>query len=272
MDRNPQAQQMADESMVRNLSAQAEAIWPQELPIVRAHRVPANPTILDVGCGTGEITSRLAEVFPTATVTGVDLIEAHLELARARYPRLSERVTFRQADAFELPFAAGSFDLVVCRHMLQAIPHPERVLAEIVRVARPGGVLHVIPEDYDMIHAAPTRLDVAAFWHAAPRAYSAATGTDLHIGRTIYHHLRALPVDDIRIDYVAVDTLRVPRETFASIFEAWRDGYTDVLAQHLGWSEAKVKDHFEATIECIRDPDGFALWLVPVVSARIRAA
>ncbi|MBL0214925.1 MAG: class I SAM-dependent methyltransferase [Myxococcales bacterium] len=270
MDRNPQAKEMADESMVRNLASQAQAIWPQELPILRRHRLPDAPAILDVGCGTGEISSRLAEVFPRAQITGVDLLEPHLELARRRYAALADRLTFTQADAFELPFPAASFDLVVCRHLLQAVPRPEAILAEMVRVTRPGGVLHVIPEDYDMIHAGPARLDVGAFWHAGPRAYNRAAGIDLHIGRHIFHHLRALPVDDIAIDYVMVDTQRVPRETFAAIFEAWRDGYTESLAGYLGWPPEKVRDHFDATIECIRDPERFALWVVPVVSARVR--
>lgn len=267
MDRNPQAAQMADESMIRNLAAQAAAIWPQEAPLVATYTATS---ILDVGCGTGEITARLAGLFPAARLVGVDLLEAHLELARRRYPELADRLELRVADAFELPFAAGSFDLVVCRHMLQAVPHAERVLAELVRVARPGATLHLIPEDYDMIFAAPTRLDVAAFWHAAPRAFARATGTDLHIGRNIFHHLRALPVDDIRIHYIAVDTLRVPRPTMAAIFEAWRDGYSEPLAEALGWPVDRVRDHFEAMIDCIRDPDGFALWHVPVVTAKVR--
>ncbi len=270
MDRNPQAKEMADESMVRNLAAQADAIWPQEAPIMRAHALPAAPEILDVGCGTGEITSRLAALFPQARLIGVDLLESHLELARSRYPELGERVAFRQADAFELPFADSSFDLVVCRHVLQAIPQPERVVAEMIRVARPGGRLHLIPEDYEMIFAAPTRRDVAELWRAVTGVYGKATGTDLRIGRNIYHHLRTLAVDTIQIDYVAVDTLRVPRPTFAAIFEAWRDGYAEGLAQHLGRAHADIRDLFDAMIECIRDPDGYALWLVPVVTGRVQ--
>lgn len=261
---------MADESMVRNLAAQAEAIWPQEQPLLARLALPEAPAILDVGCGTGEISSRLAALFPRARVTGVDLLESHLALARDRYAALGERLTFQQADAFELPFAARSFDLVVCRHLLQAVPRPEAILAEMVRVARPGAMIHLIPEDYDMIHAGPARLDVGAFWHAAPRAYMRAANIDLHIGRNVFAHLRALPVGQIAIDYVMVDTQRVPRETFAAIFEAWRDGYTESLAEHLGWPVAKVRDHFEATIECIRDPDRYALWVVPIVSARVR--
>lgn len=258
---------MADESMVRNLAAQADAIWPQELPLIRRYR----PTeILDVGCGTGEITVRLADEFSAARITGIDLIESHLELARQKAARFGGRVTFRAADAFELPFGDGTFDLVVCRHLVQSIPTPERVLAEMVRVAKPGAMLHVIAEDYDMIHAAPTRVDVSEFWHGAPRAYAKGTGVDLHIGRTIYRHLHALPLDDIEVHYAHVDTQRVPRETFATIFEAWRDGYSEATAKYFGKTEAQVREYFDATIACIRDPGGFALWVVPIWTARVR--
>jgi ubiquinone/menaquinone biosynthesis C-methylase UbiE len=269
MDRNPQVKEMADESMVRNLAAQAEAIWPQEVPIFRGHALPDTPRILDVGCGTGEITVRLADLFPRARIIGVDVIESHLCLARSRCAAVADRVQFRTADAFELPFEDRSFDLVVCRHVLQAVPTPQRVVAELVRVARRDGIVHAIPEDYDMIHAAPTRVDVSWFWHAAPRAYARATGCDLHIGRNLYHHLRALAVEDIRYHYVAVDTLRVPRQTFARIFTAWRDGYAAAAARYLDKPEAEVREYFDATIDCIRDPDGYALWLVPVVTARV---
>lgn len=258
---------MADESMVRTLAAQADAIWPQEEPLVRRYTATR---ILDVGCGTGEITSRLARMFPGATVVGVDIIEDHLELARKRYPELADRVTFQQGDAFALGFPDDSFDLVVCRHVLQAIPEAPKVLAELVRVGAPGGWLHVIAEDYDMIFSGPTRLDMGELWHRASREFARATGTDLHIGRNVYAMLAALPVEDIQVDYAHVDTTRVPRETIAAIFEAWRDGYVEPLAATLAMPEARVRAYFEALIECVRDPSGFALWLVPIVAAKLK--
>jgi len=63
-DLNPQAKQMADESMVRNLDAQARAIWPQESALIQRYALPAHPKILDAGCGTGEAALRLASSAP----------------------------------------------------------------------------------------------------------------------------------------------------------------------------------------------------------------
>ncbi len=267
---NPQHRQMADESMVRNLAHQAEAIWPQESAIFAGYGLGGGLAILDVGCGTGEITARLAELYPKATLVGVDLIERHLALARRRCEAFGSRVTFRPADAFALPFADAAFDLVVCRHMLQAVPRPEDAMAEMVRVLRPGGRLHLIVEDYGMIHMHPTRLDVDRFWVDGPPAFGAATGTDLHIGRSAYSRLNALPVVDIALHYVVVDTLRVARETMASIWEAWRDGYAEAIGEHTRFTSDEAREIFEDMIACIRNPEGYAVWHVPVLSARKR--
>src|SRR6266540_7052660 len=84
-DLNPQSKQMADESMVRTLDAQARAIWPQEVELIRRYGLGPEIRILDAGCGTGEAASRLAEMFPRASVLGVDILDPHLDEARRRY-------------------------------------------------------------------------------------------------------------------------------------------------------------------------------------------
>ena len=104
-DLNPQAKQMADESMVRGLEAQATAIWPQELQFIRRYAIPAEARILDAGCGTGEGSSRLAELFPQAQVLGVDIINGHLELARSRYAGLADRLRFERAKYIRTRFS-----------------------------------------------------------------------------------------------------------------------------------------------------------------------
>jgi ubiquinone/menaquinone biosynthesis C-methylase UbiE len=268
-DLNPQAKQMADESMVRNLAAQARAIWPQEVALLRRYTLPPEPRILDAGCGTGEAASRLAELFPQSRVLGVDIIDHHLELARSRYARLAPRLTFEHQSVFELAAADRSFDLTVCRHVIQSIPHPDRVIAELARVTRRGGYLHLIAEDYGMLHFQRGALDPRDFWHVAPTYFEAATGTDLFIGRNAFGILAAMSLEGISIDYIIVDTLRVPRETFAEILAAWRDGYAEPIGELTPINRESAVAYFERMIANVRDPRAYAVWMVPVVSARV---
>lgn len=261
--------EMADESMVRCLDAQANAIWPQEAPIVQAYGLNGDCKILDVGCGTGEISARIAALLPDARITGIDVIPQHLELARIRHANLSDRVQFAEGDAFALAYPDNQFDLTICRHVLQSVQHPEKALAEFIRVTRPGGFLHLLPEDYGMIYAHPTRLQTDHFWQNGPIEYGNRTGTSLRIGREIYTLLAQLPVTEIRIHYLTADTLRVPRPTLAAIIEAWRDGYTKTLVEHSDFDEIQVRDYFDQIIGCINDPQGYFVWHVPIVSARV---
>ena len=261
---------MADESMVRNLEAQARAIWPQESPLFSRYALPARPAILDAGCGTGEISSRIATMFPQAQVLGVDIVDAHLDLARTRYADLAPRLRFDRQSIFELREPDGRFDLTICRHVLHALPHAETVVAELARVTRSGGYLHVIPEDYRMLHfQRHGEIDPSDFWHAAPVQFGAATGTDLFIGRNIFTIFTQLGLTDIAMEYVVVDTLRTPRETFAAIIEAWRDGYAGAIGEHTTISREKAIEYFDAMAAVIRDPLGYACWLLPVASARV---
>lgn len=267
-DLNPQAKQMADESMVRNLDAQARAIWPQEVQFFRRYALPEEAFILDAGCGTGEISSRLAELFPRARVLGVDIIDDHLDLARARYAALAPRLVFEHQSVYALNAGDASFDLTVCRHVLHAIPHADAVIAELARVTRPGGHLHLIPEDYGMLHFQRGALDPRDFWYEGPVSFGAATGTDLFIGRNVFSMLVDLKLEDITVDYITVDTLRA-REWFATILEAWRDGYVDSIGELTRFTRESALAYFNQMIANVRDPRGYAVWMVPAVSARI---
>ena len=99
-------------------------------------------TVLDVGCGTGLMSTMLAA--QGRRVVGVDLSAAMI--ARAKRHSGSS-VTFLEADAESLPIATGSFDAVVNLISLHHYPDPSRAVAEFRRVLRPGGRLVLIAFD-----------------------------------------------------------------------------------------------------------------------------
>jgi len=266
--RNPHADQMAHESMIRTLAAQANAIWPQEERLFARYALPPDCRIADIGCGSGEITSRLALMYARATVIGVDILESSVAYASRRYAALAPRLRFQQGDAFALSFESVQFDLVVCRHMTQSIPEPEKALAELRRICKPGGWLHILSEDYGMLQMMAGKLDPDRLWHEGAVPFGRSTGVDARIGRRTWSLLHELGMEELRVDYVTVDTLRVPRETFATMMEAWRDGYVDVIGAHTALTSAEARALFEFIIASIRNPNEYAVWQVPIVSGR----
>jgi len=263
---SPQAKQMADESMVRNLAAQAEAIWPQEEAIFDRHPIGTGE-VLDVGCGTGEVIVRLAAKYPDATFVGIDVETAHLERARTRCQAYGDRVRFEYADALAMPYPDATFDYVICRHVLQAVPDATAVLAEIRRVLKPGGRAHLLAEDYGMLWCHPTELGSDGFWQTIPPQFAAAVGCDLQVGRKMFTHLHDARWADVFVEYLTIDTIRVPREIFARIWEAWRDGYADSIVEAGFLSPEESMQRWQQMTDCVRDPRGYALWHVPVWTA-----
>lgn len=285
LGRNPQAEQMADESMLRTLAHQIAALWPQEKRLFSRYALPAEAHILDLGCGSGEVSMRLCEIFPGAgRVQGVDVLPELVRAAQAnaaasgrwqsdgRWGPQGPRLEFLQGDGFALDSPAEYFDLVVCRHVTQAVPEPERLLAEAIRVLRPGGWLHLLSEDYGMLHF-PIRngLDPDRLWQEGVIPYTRATGTDARIGRRTLPWLRELGLTQLSVQYLTIDTETAPREALAGIFSAWRDGYTHALAEHSALSAAEIRALFDAVIDTVLDPAGYGVWQVPVLAGQKRA-
>lgn len=100
-------------------------------------------SVLEVGVGTG---LSLPHYGANVAVTGVDYSQQMLEKARARVSedRLANVAGLYRMDARELGFADESFDHVACMHVISVVPEPERVMAEIARVVRPGGTVLIV--------------------------------------------------------------------------------------------------------------------------------
>ncbi len=103
-----------------------------------------NP-ILDVGTGTVQIPIELCRQHRTALVTAIDLAEQMLAVGRRNVEQvnLGDRIQIERVDAKALPCKAGSFAAVISNSIVHHVPEPGQVLAEMVRVVEPAGLLFV---------------------------------------------------------------------------------------------------------------------------------
>jgi SAM-dependent methyltransferase len=95
--------------------------------------------VLDVACGTGNLAIPAAR--RGAVVTGVDIAPNLVEQARERAAKEGVKATFDEGDAEALPYADGSFDVVMTMYGAMFAPNPELTASEMARVCRPGGTI-----------------------------------------------------------------------------------------------------------------------------------
>lgn len=122
---------MREETFKRALLAQAG--------IAPRHRV------LDLGCGTATLTARIARSVPSAELIGVDVDPQALRIGRGKLERLGLDIRLDQARTSALPYADASFDRVISSLVFHHLTPDEKrqTAAEVFRVLRPGGELHV---------------------------------------------------------------------------------------------------------------------------------
>jgi 2-polyprenyl-6-hydroxyphenyl methylase/3-demethylubiquinone-9 3-methyltransferase len=101
-----------------------------------------NARVLDVGCGGGLLCEALFHA--GAKVTGVDLAEGMVEVARLHAAEQNMPIEYRLADAEALLAThAGQFDVVTCMEMLEHVPDPAGTVATLAKLVRPGGSVFI---------------------------------------------------------------------------------------------------------------------------------
>ena len=136
-------------------------------------------TLLDCGCGPGQITIGLARAVDPGRVTGIDLDEAVLQQARRSAADAGvTNVEYREAGVAALPFPDESFDVVYFHALLCHLPAPLEALSEARRVLKPGGLVAVSEPDMSGFQIAtddPACLRMVEFLAAGSRASESAS-------------------------------------------------------------------------------------------------
>lgn len=125
---------------------------------VRTAKVQPRDVVLDVACGTGDLTQAFATT-DAAQVIGLDFTPPMLDVARIKQRRLAgehaAKLTYVEGDAQALNFADSSFDILSIAFGIRNVASPQLALAEFFRVLRPGGRLVIL--EFDRPRFAPLR-------------------------------------------------------------------------------------------------------------------
>ena len=180
---------------IERLRLQSEAMAPDTVTMLSRIGVLHGWSCLDLGCGPGGITHLLSEcVGPTGRVVGLDMNADFLEHARLYAPA---SVEFRRGDAFQSYLPASSFDLVHLRFVASTAGSPERLFAEALRLARPGGTIALQEPDGASLHCFPPHPAWQKLKAALLGAFS-GVGADLQLAQKLYALARQAGLEDVQ--------------------------------------------------------------------------
>lgn len=192
---------------------------------------PAGSKVLEAGCGVGAQTITLAAHSPEADILSIDISARSLAEAERRITEAGLRnVRFQQADIFDLPFEANSFDHIFVCFVLEHLPRPVEALVILKRLLKVGGTITVIEGDHGSTYFHPE----SAAAHQAIQCQvqlQAQAGGNSNIGRELYPLLTAAGFQDTRVSprMVYVDGSKphmiegFTRNTFTAMIEGVRE-------------------------------------------------
>lgn len=192
------------------------------LRLLRDAGVGPGMKVLDLGCGTGDVSLLAAElVGPQGAVTGVDRDAAALEVARSRVRETgAANLTLLQGELDALPEDLGLFDVLVARRVLMYLADPAAVLAQAAALLRPGGLGVFQEHDSTMVPVSPEEFPLHRRAQGWIRETIRREGVDPHMGFNLYATLTraGLAVEQVRAEAI----VQTPRQKYplASIVEA----------------------------------------------------
>lgn len=208
--------------------------------------------ILDLGCGTGQLTRRMAVAAGSSGhVVGIDRSPEQLDQAR-RLSIDAEHIEYRVGDVTALELAEGewgSFDLAHTRFLLEHLPDPLSVVRTMVRAVKPGGRIVIEDEDHAILRLSPTPVGFTRVWETYIESYRRA-GNDPQIGLRLIELLRQAGAEPRRnagvwFGCAAGDPM----------FQTWVENLLGVLhgarADILGMGLIQVS-HLEDAMEAVR--------------------
>jgi ubiquinone/menaquinone biosynthesis C-methylase UbiE len=241
-------------------------------------------SVLDVGSGVGHWSRLLSHVLPAdATLVGIDREPRWVEEATAHAAQagLDDRFSYRLAFAEELPFEDGSFDLVTCQTVLIHVADPRRVIGEMLRVTKPGGLvvasepnnraLTLMVTSVSVKDALDERVDLVRFYITCEEGKAALGEGNNSVGDLVPGYFNESGLEDIQVCQSDKVSLMIPPYEDPSQ-QALKEAYLLDAKEGggWGWSKDEARRYFEAGGGDVAEFDG--MWQRRLDEARRLAA
>jgi ubiquinone/menaquinone biosynthesis C-methylase UbiE len=174
------------------LRSQTDELHEHSVALLERVGIQPGGRVLELACGPRGVLELLAKhVGPTGTVTGLDINPVHVAQARQHATSLGlGNVSVIEGDARRSALPAGSFDLVYARLILVNVPDPEQVVAEMVRLVKPGGWIACEEADGGAMICQPPHPAYTRLTNTFKTLYR-HDGADILIGRRLHQLLDA---------------------------------------------------------------------------------
>ena len=168
--------------------------------------IPAGRRWVDVGCGTGAVTQTILKLADPVSVVGIDPSEAFVAFARSQVA--DARASFAIGDGADLPLPDARADAAVSGLVLNFVPDPIAMLAEMRRVVRPGGTVAIYVWDYaDGMEIMRHFWDAAIEQDAAVRELSESLRFGICKPEPLRDALRTAGLTEVDVDPIDVPTV-----------------------------------------------------------------
>ncbi len=217
-------------------------------------------TLLDCGCGPGDLTLGLAQVVAPGSVVGIDLEPSMIEQAVASATRRQvDNVRFQTANICQLPFDDNAFDSLFTSAVLEHLSDPEDALQEMYRVVKPGGAVGIINVDWGDPLISPPDESVRQFFALFEQGFKHHGGS-LNRGRHLRQMMRhaGFNVVDFGASY---NNLTSPErlESAMAVYVAWIENlplFEEAIA--LGWVDRAALERMGVSMrQWSKHPDAF---------------
>ena len=207
---------------LERLESQANLAWGLESVALDAHGLQDANSVLDLACGPGVITRRIATQVPQAQVTGLDYEPKLLEVAQSATPlSLNNRPRFSQGDVYDLPDDLGVFDFVYARFLFQHLERPEQALREMKRTLTPRGRLLIVDVDDRDLTSEPHYAPFTEFVEQVAQAQQ-RSGGDRMVGGKIPTLLKEAGFTHLRVEKVELNSSMFGLRKFFEITTAFK--------------------------------------------------